>query len=133
MKIDKRVKLLPAKVRAIRRRYSTRSTRRITQAALANHYHVDQSTINQIVLGRSRRRIGGPRSISGGGDTSTRAYGIHNGRVKLTEREVHKIRALYAAQQPRITQQQLGEAYGVSQVCINLIVNHKSWSYLQCQ
>src|SRR5882762_9218957 len=103
MKIDKRVKLSPATVRAIRRRYARRGNHRITQAALANRYHVDPSTINQIVLGRSRRYISGPRSTSGGDDTATRAHGKYNGRVKLTELDIRKIRALYAAQQPRIT------------------------------
>jgi len=129
--VDKRIKLRPATVRAIRHRYSTRGTSRITQAALAALYQVDPATINQIVLGRSRKRIGGPLSIRGGEDTSTRAHGEHNGRVKLTELDVKKIRALYAAQQPRITQRQLAEYYGVSSVCICLIVNGKSWRYLQ--
>ena len=129
MRIDKRLKLSASKVRAIRRSYARRSTRRITQAALAARYHVDHSTINQIVLGRSRRNVGGPRSISGH-DATTIAHGRHNGSVKLTEREVREIRALYAAQQPRVTQRQLGEQYGVSSVCICLLVNRKSWRCL---
>ena len=126
---DARLKLSPAAVKAIRHRYQRRGESRITQATLARRYNVDQSTINQIVLGRSRQNVGGPRSTSGP-DTSTRAHGRHNGRVKLTEREVHKIRALYAAQQPRVTQRQLAECYGVSSVCVCLIVNRKSWRYL---
>jgi len=129
MMTDKRLKLSPTDVRAIRRRYARRGDHRITQAALAARYEVDQSTINQIVLGRSRRNIGGPRSISGP-DAATRANGKHNGRVKLSEQHVRKIRALYAAQTPRVTQRQLGERYGVSSVCICLLVNRKSWRCL---
>src|SRR2546425_7104301 len=78
-KTDARLKLSPAAVKAIRHRYQRRGESRITQATLARRYNVDQSTINQIVLGRSRQNVGGPRSTSGP-DTSTRAHGRHNGR-----------------------------------------------------
>ncbi|SRR6266568_1829215 len=127
-KKDRRLKLSPKIVRAIRRAYSRRSTRRVTQKALAERFHVHSSTINVIVLGRSRRKVEGPRSVAGH-DWATRARGEHNGGSKLSIQQVRKIRKLYAAQSPRVTQRALGERYGVSSVAIHFIVRVKSWKY----
>ena len=128
--MDKRMKLTPADVLAIRDRYSRRSERRVTQRALAVEYGVDWSTVNQIVLGRSRKNLGGPRTTASN-DAATRAVMEFNGGAKLNKRQVRRIRKLYAEQSPRITQRALGERYGVSAVCICLIVNRKSWRELQ--
>ena len=127
-KTDKRLKLSSATVRAIRRRYACRSKRRITQSALAEQFGVHPSTINVIVLGRSRRSVDGPRSFAGH-DSTTRARGQYNGGAKLSVQQVRKIRALYAAQSPRVTQRALGEQFGVSGVCIYFIVREKSWKH----
>src|SRR6266566_8656904 len=105
-KKDKRLKLSPTTVRAIRRAYSRRSKRRITQKALAERHGVHPSTINVIVLGRSRRSVAGPRSFAGH-DFATRARGEHNGGARLSLQQIRKIRTLYAAQSPRVTQRAL--------------------------
>ena len=127
-KQDRRVKLSPKIVKAIRRAYARRSERRITQKALAERFHVHHSTINVIVLGRSRRKVDGPRSFAGH-DFATRARCQHNGGSKLSLQQVRRIRRLYAAQSPRVTQSALGERYGVSSVCIHFIVREKSWKH----
>jgi len=127
-KKDRRVKLSPKIVRAIRRAYSRRSTCRITQKALAHRFGVHPSTINVIVLGRSRSKVEGPRSVAGH-DWATRARGAHNGGSKLSLQQVRDIRKLYAAQSPRVTQRALGERFNVSSVCIHFIVREKSWKH----
>src|SRR5690348_17473553 len=126
---DERMKLTAAQVRAIRRRYDRRSERRITQRELAALYGVDASTISQIVLGRSRKNLGGPR-VTTSHDVATRATGEFNGGAKLSEQQVRTIRKLYAEQSPRVTQRALAERYGVSNVAIHFIVNGKSWKYV---
>ena len=100
------MKLTPADVLAIRDRYSRRSERRVTQRELAALYGVDWSTVNQIVLGRSRKNLGGPRATVLN-DLATRAVGEFNGCAKLNKRQVRRIRKLYAEQSPRITQRAL--------------------------
>ncbi len=123
---DKRLTLSAAQVRTIRKRYAGRHKRRITQRELADIYGCDTSTIGQIVLGRSRKQVAGPRSAALG-DLATRARGQYNGRAKLSARQVANIRRIYAAQSPKITQTALAERYGVTSVNIHMIVSGKSW------
>jgi hypothetical protein len=54
--------------------------------------------------------------------------GQDNGSAKLTEDQVRKIRAGYAA--GGITQQALAAKYEVSQVTISQIIRRKKWSYV---
>jgi len=54
--------------------------------------------------------------------------GEANGHSKLTRREVVEIRRLYATGD--YTQRELGEMFGVSDVCISLIVRRKRWAHV---
>ena len=80
------MKLTPADVLAIRHCYDRRSERRVTQRELAALYGVDWSTVNQIVLGRSRKNLGGPRTTASN-DAATRAVMEFNGGAKLNKRQ----------------------------------------------
>jgi transcriptional regulator with XRE-family HTH domain len=122
-KIDKRKKLSAQQVRAIRRAYTQRNQRRLTQQMLAERYEVDPSTISRIVIGHSRKHIGGARSFP----TPSLATGSFNGMAKLSARQVRRIRERYETQKRPVTQTQLAEQYGVSSVAIHLIVREKSW------
>jgi hypothetical protein len=54
--------------------------------------------------------------------------GERSGRAVLNEDEVRAIRARYA--EGGISQAELGEQYGVTQVMISLIVRRKSWKHI---
>lgn len=57
------------------------------------------------------------------------ARGARNGRVKLTEEEVYKIRKLHATN--NYTQEALSKTFGVSQAHISYIILGKSWAWLE--
>jgi len=54
--------------------------------------------------------------------------GERHGRAKLTERDVHAIRARYASGD--VTQEALAAEYGVTHVLIGKIVRHKLWTHI---
>ena len=54
--------------------------------------------------------------------------GIHQGSAKLTDEQVHEIRATYAL--GGISQRELGERYGVVQTAISRIVRYRGWTHV---
>lgn len=62
-------------------------------------------------------------------DTKNRtARGERQGLAKLTEDDVHEIRALYAT--GRYRQVDLGRLYGIDGSNISRLVNHKQWAHV---
>jgi hypothetical protein len=57
------------------------------------------------------------------------AKGSRNGSSKLTNRQVLKIRRLYA--KGNINQTELGKQFGVTQTCISSIVRNARWTHLK--
>lgn len=117
---DHRKQLSNAAVVRLRRRYSRGE---VSTTELAREYRVDPSTISRIMRGDSRRKQAGPRS---GGLVT--AAGERNGRHKLTNGLVKRIRARY--ERGKVTQRVLAETNGVSSVCVCLLVNRKTWRHL---
>jgi hypothetical protein len=56
------------------------------------------------------------------------ARGVTQGQAKLTEEDVHAIRARYALGD--ISQRDLAAIFGVSQTLVRLIVNRKIWTHI---
>ena len=54
--------------------------------------------------------------------------GERNGRAKLTDADIHTIRALKAT--GRFTQKKIAEEFGVGQKTISFIVRGKSWTHI---
>jgi hypothetical protein len=61
-------------------------------------------------------------------DRQARQKGTDNGRAKLTEEQVIEIRRRYA--DGGVTQQELGDEFGIDRTKIGCIVNRKSWAHL---
>jgi len=57
----------------------------------------------------------------------TRIFGARNGRVKLTESDVHEIRKLLKTAMRRVD---IGDKFGVTREAINEIAWGKNWSWL---
>lgn len=55
-------------------------------------------------------------------------FGLNNGNVKLTQKQVDRIRELYKT--GNYYQWELGKKYGVWQGQIGKIINYKSWKIL---
>lgn len=59
---------------------------------------------------------------------SAKQSGIKNGRAKLSELQIKKIRSKYKT--GKITQQQLSKIYGICQVQISTIIRGKQWRHI---
>lgn len=55
--------------------------------------------------------------------------GVEHPRAKLTDEDVQHVRAAYASGQ--VSQRELGEHFGVSQVQVSRLVAGKSWSHME--
>lgn len=60
-------------------------------------------------------------------ETRRMAKGVRNASAKMTEASVLDIRERYAKGE---TQQKLANEYGVSQVCISLVIRGKKWKHV---
>lgn len=97
-------KLTNAQVKAIREQYASGN---ISHRALARKYQVNQSSISDIVTGKSYRKAGGPITLSQG---------------KLTDDEVNSIRKQRARGD---SLKEIANRFGVSKSCVSLIARDK--------
>lgn len=56
-------------------------------------------------------------------------YGEENGRALVTESDVRKIRAIY--QEGNLSQREIGEMFGLTQMTISDIIRRKTWKNVQ--
>jgi len=101
------------------------ATGKYTQVELGEMFQVSFATISDIVRRETWQHIGGPQ-IQGG--ISRHAKGEANGRSKLTQDDVRKIRLLYA--RGEYSQRELGRMFGVSQRTIGRIIHSETWQHV---
>jgi len=128
----------------VRKLKELRTAAGLTQSSLSSRSGVWQSTISNIERGRTSPTVTTLHRLALALDVTmdvlgqdeadsvilrgTNARGEHNGYAKLTEADIHKIRAMRRA---GALQREIAALFGVSQSLISDILAGKRWGWLQ--
>jgi NUMOD4 motif/HNH endonuclease len=85
-------------------------------SVLADRYDIKQSTVSDVQTGRAWAYLPGARKSKTG-------KGEENGRAKIAEEDVRKIRAL----QGTMSQRAIGEQFGIDQTVVSRILLRQLW------
>lgn len=119
-------KLTAAQVEEIRALYLSGG---ITHQDLADRFGIKRESVSALLRGRNWKHLSLDReAIADIGKTNRGKAGEKHGTAKLTEKQVHEIRSLYAA--GNITQVQLAKQFKVTKHSIYGIVTRKSWRHI---
>lgn len=98
----------------------------IKQIDISRILGIKKATISSAIIGKNWNRTGVPsqQDLKAARKLIRKSY-VPMGRAKLSKDEVNKIRKEFAT--GTISQHSLAKKYSVSPMCVNRIVNNKSW------
>lgn len=122
-------KLTEEQVTEIRHLYAAGG---VTQCELAARFGVAQASVGRAIHRKTWAHLDDGITFDGNAPLAnyhaSRARGEANGRAKLTEEQVTKIRRLYSAD--GVTHRELGARFGMGKTSVGRIINRKTWTHV---